>query len=121
LNANTGSETDFQYSVARLNVQQFDNARSDRSIGPGHYDATELPQDPLRPTERAHRQALQRTRPPAYPLLDPQCVCTTETARRIHRRHAIPTSLIVAAAPPHAVIAAKCIDSWCFACSALLL
>src|SRR5262249_4898834 len=75
LNANTGSETDFQYSVARLNIQQFDNARSDRSIGPGHYEATELPQDPLRATERAHRQALQRTRPPAHPLLHPQCVC----------------------------------------------
>src|SRR5262249_36332705 len=99
LNANTGSETNFQYSVARLNVQQFDNARSDRSIGPGHYDATELSQDAFRPTERAHRQALQRTGPPAHRLLHLQCVCTTETERRLHRRHAIPTSLIVAASP----------------------
>src|SRR5262249_26226792 len=89
LNANTRSETNFQYSVARLNVQQFDNAGSDRSIGPGHYDATELSQDAFRPTERAHRQALQRTRPPAYRLLHPQWVCTTETERRLHRRHAI--------------------------------
>jgi hypothetical protein len=87
LNANAGSETNFQYSVAWLNIQQFYNARSDRSIGPGHYDATELPQDAFRPTERAHRQALQRTRPPAYRLLHPQCVCTTETERRLHRRH----------------------------------
>src|SRR5262249_25959130 len=99
LNANTGSETNFQYSVARLNVQQFDNARSDRSIGPGHYDATELSQDAFRPTERAHRQALQRTGPPAHRLLHLQCVCTTETELRLHRRHAIPTSLIVAASP----------------------
>jgi len=107
---------------ARLNIQQFDNARSDRSIGPRHYDATELPEDPLRPTERAHRQALQRARPPAYPLLHPHCVCTTEIARRIHRRHAIPTALTVAAAP------ASCRDRrqmhrflGTFACSALLL
>jgi hypothetical protein len=99
LNANAGSETNFQYSVAWLNIQQFYNARSDRSIGPGHYDATELPQDAFRPTERAHRQALQRTRPPAYRLLHPQRVCTTKTERRLHSRHAIPTSLIVAAAP----------------------